>query len=179
MRAIASFAVGAVLLGACAHERPVSSPAPLTRSPAVIPSAAEVAPTTSPGARLTVTGAGSFDGMDVYGCMASFLLDPGPGTLDRDATYSDPRFTIDRPLAACVVSGPAVRAPSTIAPGMYRIGGAVSLISDVSSPGFSERTILGSSVQCSKEITVLGSTTDVTILVTFTKGRCRLTVTLR
>ena len=112
--------------------------------------------------------------------MASFLLDPGPGTLDRDATYSDPRFTVERPaFAACDVSGPAVGAPSTIAPGTYRIGGAVSTISDVPSPGYSEPPMLGSSVQCSKVITVLGSTRDVTILVTFTNARCRMTVTMR
>ena len=182
-RAIALLAVAAVLIGACAPERPTStlapSAAPAQSSP-TSPATHVGTPTAAPEARLTITGAGAFDGFDVYGCMASFLLDPGPGTLDRDATYGDPRFAVDRPTsAACEVSGPAVGAPSTIKPGTYRIGGAVSLISDVSSPGFSERTILGSSVQCSKEITVLGSTTDVTILVTFTKGRCGLGVTLR
>lgn len=149
-----------------------TSTVPATRVPTMEPT-----PQASSGARLSVTGAGSFGGFpSYYGCMASFLIDPGPRPLDRDATYDDPEFAVDRSADVCAVSGPAVGAPATLAPGTYRIGGATSLISDVASPGFARPQIMGGSVECSKELTVLPTMADVTIRVTFRDSGCRIDV---
>jgi hypothetical protein len=161
------------LFAACSAPAPTPQPtASQSSTPSPTPSAA--------GAQLTVTGSGSFSGFpEYYGCMVSFLIEPGAGSIDRDATYEDPEFKVERSFSGCAVSGPAVGAPATLAPGTYRIGGATSLISDVSSPGFARPQIMGGSVACSKELTVLTTTLAVSVTVTFSKAGCLLDVTTR
>jgi hypothetical protein len=131
------------------------------------------------GALLSVTASGSIPGDSPYGCLASLLIDPGPGPVDRIASWADAHFAVDR-LATntrCTVSGPAIGGPASLAPGRYRLAGIASIVSDVSSPGFSEMPILGSTARCEMDLLVLPATAGIAIHVAFGDGPCTIDVT--
>lgn len=165
--------IGVLALAACSV--PV-----LPASPSANPSIPET-PGVAPGALLSIAASGAFPGSSPYGCLASLLIDPASGPADRIASWDDARFAIDRPGtgAQCVVSGPAIGGPLTLAPGSYRVRGVASIVSDVSSPGFSQMPILGTTVSCEQDLLVLPGTTGIAIHVAFADGPCTIDVTIR
>ena len=46
------------------------------------------------------------------------------------------------------------RGPPNLVPGRYRLAGVASIVSDVSSPGFSQFPILGSTARCETDLLV-------------------------
>ncbi len=131
------------------------------------------------GALVSITASGSIAADSPYGCLASLLIDPGSGAVDRVASWDDAHFVVDRPGTAtrCTVSGPAIGGPPSLAPGPYRLAGVASIVSDVSSPGFSQFPILGSTARCEMDLLVLPSTTGIAIHITFGDGPCTIDVT--
>ena len=165
---------GLALLPGCAA--PATS-RPLQTSP---PPFAETASIPA-GASLSITASGTIAGDSPYGCLASLLIDRGSGVVDRIASWDDARFAVDRTGidTRCVVSGPAIGGPASLAPGRYRLAGVASVVSDVSSPGFSQFPILGSTARCELDLLVLAETTAIAIRVAFRDGPCTIDVTTR
>ncbi len=144
---------GVLLLAGCSVPVLPSSPSP---SPST-----QEAPRVASGALLSIAASGAIPGSSPYGCLASLLIDPASAAPDRIASWDDARFEIDRPGtgAQCVVSGPAIGGPSSLAPGRYRLRGVGSIVSDLPSPGFSDMPILGTTVSCEEDLQVLPETT--------------------
>jgi hypothetical protein len=130
------------------------------------------------GALVSITASGSIAADAPYGCLASLLIDPGSGAVDRIAGWDDAHFAVDRSgtAARCTVSGPAIGGPPSLAPGAYRLTGVASVVSDLSSPGFSQLPILGSTARCEMDLLVLPATTGIAIHVTFGDGPCTIDV---
>jgi hypothetical protein len=150
-------------------------------SPSASTSAIAETPRVAIGALLSIAASGAIPGSSPYGCLASLLIDLGSGPTDRIASWDDARFALDRPGpgSECVVSGPAIGGPTSLAPGHYRVAGVGSIVSDVASPGFSQMPILGTTVRCDRDILVLPETTGIAIHVTFGDGSCTIDVTTR
>ncbi len=131
-------------------------------------------PTTAHVAALSTLGSGTIDCTIPHGCTASLLVRPGSGAQDWTATYADPRF----PSNLGEVDGPAIGAPATLSAGDYRLAGVVSEISDLPSPGFSDRPLLWSEARCVADLTVKAGTARVSVAVVFSAtGPCRINVT--
>jgi hypothetical protein len=166
--------IGVLLLTGCAV--PVPTPS-LPTSPPPVAGAAAI----PSGALLSITASGTIAGDSLFGCLASLLIDPGSGVVDRIASWDDARFAVERPgtgtRTRCVVGAPAIGGPANLAPGRYRLAGVASIVSDVASPGFSQMPILGSTARCELDLLVLPETTAIAIHVTFRDGPCTIDVT--
>ena len=106
---------------------------------------------------------------------------PGPARRIASPAGTTPgsRSTGRGRATQCVVSGPAIGGPTSLAPGRYRLAGVGSIVSDVASPGFSQMPILGTTVRCDRDLLVLPETTGIAIHVTFGEGSCTIDVTTR
>jgi hypothetical protein len=179
---------GALVLGLAACGGPAPSPS-IGRVTAPAPTPTSVAPPPSPspavGADLVIVGSGSVP-CPIPGCRASVELVPGLApTASLDPAFQPVggwAFDLDH---ATTVGGTAkigsiIGAPAAIAPGTYRVVGAIGIVSDVSSgepdaSGHYPLVLLGWDL-CDAPLAVANEATSVRIDVEFTKaGGCTVT----
>ena len=158
--------IAMAIVGACANPPAPTSSDGQAASPSIGP------------ASLTVTASGMVGCATEGGCQASIELDP---SIAADATLPPDwqairgwRFALTPAPQAdfhTLGVGPGIGVPSTIAPGHYRVIGAVSGLSDVvGSPG---PNILFTQSRCETDLTVGPATTVVSIEVGFgIEGPC-------
>ncbi|MFL5680414.1 MAG: hypothetical protein ACJ77B_07425 [Chloroflexota bacterium] len=158
------------LFAACS---PAPSAPPIAAAPAV------------PAAALEVTAKGRVPTLSPFGLEASFVVKPADWAPD-DKWASEPdadwyRFAVDFDAAGTnwAVAGHPLRLPTAIVPGRYRVGAVANILSDVSSPGFSQWPILGTSAKCLADLVVEPATTNVDIVVNFGDAGCSIKVTSR
>jgi hypothetical protein len=158
--------IATAIVGACANP------------PAPTPSAGPAASPSNGPAALTVTASGMVGCATEGGCQASIELDPSiaaGATLPPEwQAIGGWRFALAPVPQAdfhTLGVGAGVGIPSTIAPGHYRVIGAVSGLSDVvGSPG---PNILFTQSRCETDLTVGPATTVVSIEVVFgIEGPC-------
>ena len=148
------------------------------------PSATPVAPT-SHMAALAVHGSGALECANSYGCEAAFVLKPAPWAPpdlwghepDADWHKFDLAVANDGTFNREVTGSPS-GVPTSIAAGAYRLGAVANLISDVSSPGFSQFQIMGTLSSCLADLIVTPSTETVDIAVILDGSTCSIEVTI-
>jgi hypothetical protein len=176
------FAIGIAVLLAASAASACTSP---TGTPSASPTGTPWSPPAG-GATLSVKGLGTLDCRVPHACVAFFLIKPADWDGHWRAMESDPSFSMEHTYQSGTtpfttvsrVSGVAQRAPTSLAPGRYRLAGARADTSDVPPGGSGYEPFFNDDVMCRADLTVEPSTRRVDVTVAFDHTDCEIAISL-